>query len=165
MYSGKSDNPFYESFGAVLTNDSGKICAHHFTNDTNFSDPLPVDELYILMRETVEVGESLTTALKRGLSEEFGATGKVNTYLGSIKSHFDNQDGVSVEKTTCYFHVRCTHFDPQSRDEDDPESISEIVWLDPKQLIKKMESQSADTDRTDLNDTKIVKRYLQHEKT
>ena len=164
MYSGKSANPFHVSVGAVLTNQNGKICAHHFTGDIPFFDAVPVDGLYFLMRETVEVGESLTTAVKRGISEEFGATGEVNTYLGSIRSHFDNRDEVSIEKTTLYFHVRCAHFNPQNRDSNDPESISEIVWLDPEQLIKKMESQSADTDRTDLNDAKIIKRYLKYER-
>jgi len=42
-----------------------------------------LDEVYHLMRESLEGNESIHDAVLRGVQEEFGATGIVDKYLGS----------------------------------------------------------------------------------
>jgi len=54
---------------------------------------LPFNELYLLMRETVEDGESLYDAVARGLQEEFGLSGEVERYLGSTRNTFTRPNG------------------------------------------------------------------------
>ncbi|MEX2514704.1 MAG: NUDIX hydrolase [Candidatus Paceibacterota bacterium] len=163
MYSGTTDNPFHISVGAVLSNKNDKICCHRFiTKDVVFLEDLSINELHLLMRETMEDGESFSAAVARGLQEEFGAEGEISHYLGAIQSHFPNKDEVSIEKTTLYFHVDCAEFDPAKRDDNDPESVSEIVWLEPRDLIEKMKHQSEKLDRTDLDESSIIERYLQY---
>ena len=56
------------------------------------------------MRETMHPHETIETAIKRGLMEEFGAKGEIKSYIGSIKSTFPLHGGETmVEKTTLYF--------------------------------------------------------------
>lgn len=161
MYTKTKTNPFHISVGAVLTNNDGDICCHHFDDSVDIVRQLGVEHLYLLIRETVEEGESLPEALHRGLREEFGAEGDISQYLGSIVSHFPYK-GVDVQKTTLYFHVNCTEFDPAVRDESDPESVSEIIWMSPEELVAKMTQQAKRLDRDDLNEAEAVKRYIQY---
>ncbi|MEX2369300.1 MAG: NUDIX hydrolase [Candidatus Paceibacterota bacterium] len=162
MYKGTTANPFHVSVGAVLSNGKGEICCHYFSRNTSVLKELGVNDLYILMRETMDEGESFSDTIKRGLKEEFGAVGELSHYLGAIQSYFPNKDKVSIEKTTLYFHVDCTEFNSANRDKNDPESISEIVWLEPQDLIEKMRQQSKDLNRTDLDESTIIERYLHY---
>lgn len=86
---GTKENPYHLSIGGVLKNAEGKICCHYFDH---ISHPAfgAYDNFYLLMRETIEPGESIEQCLHRGLSEEFGATAELKSYLGSIVSHFEN---------------------------------------------------------------------------
>lgn len=45
-------------------------------------------DIYLLMRETIEHGETIEESIHRGLLEEFGSTGDIKNFLGSIVSHF-----------------------------------------------------------------------------
>ena len=98
-FKGSKENPYHLSVGAVVFNEENKICCHYFKRATlrkvfeNFTD------FYILMRETMEMGESIEQALHRGLMEEFGIIGDIITYLGSIKGSYPLGE-VSIEKTT-----------------------------------------------------------------
>jgi len=103
-FQGNSLHPQHISVGAILVNEKGEVCCHHFfTKDLKgyWADE-KLDDFYILMRETIEPDESLEHALHRGLQEEFGATGELVDYVGAIKSTFMHKE-VEVEKTTLYF--------------------------------------------------------------
>jgi len=117
------------------------------------------DDLYILLRETIEPNETIEQCLKRGLEEEFGAQGNLKSYLGSIVTHFPFvKDGPIVEKTTLYFLCELISIDESKRKKDDPESSSEIKWLDPSFLILKMKEQRTRFKREDVDESVILER-------
>jgi hypothetical protein len=157
------EQPYHFSVGALLTNVGGEICTHHYllenVNERYREGMGNAEEFYILMRETPETGESIEQAVMRGLKEEFGATGILRQYLGSVQSRFI-LDGVSVEKTTAYFHVTCESFDTQRRSKDG-ESTSVIEWVEPVKLAEIMDRLGGQMIRTDRNESKIVRTYLQ----
>ncbi|MDO8713308.1 MAG: NUDIX domain-containing protein [Polynucleobacter sp.] len=150
-------NPYHLSIGAVLMNDQGQIACHYFEHyHTKDGD---LDDLYILMRESLEDNETIEECLARGLQEEFGAQGELERFLGTIVSHFTSVHGNRVEKTTLYFLVHCTTFDTTRRHADDPESHSLIKWLKPADLITRMTDQSTRyAERSDLNEATILAR-------
>ncbi len=154
-------NPYHISVGAVLVNAEGKICVHAFRVDG--LEPWQqvvlgtAEHLYILMRESLEEGETLDEAVLRGIQEEFGATGIVKRYLGSIQARALSTRKGAFEKTTLYFEVECTGLGERSPD--DEESHSTIEWHDPDTLIAKMRSQKNDV-RDDLDESKIIEAYV-----
>ncbi len=113
-------------------------------------------DFYILMRETPESNESLEATLHRGLEEEFGATAKIENYIGSIVSHWNHQ-GVEVEKTTIYFLCKLLNQDLSKR-KGDIESKTDLEWLPPQFLITKMKEQAVRYGRTDLDESSILER-------
>lgn len=163
LFQWSKTQPFHISVGALLTNDQGEICAHHFLRDTEearFTEGLgEAPEYYQLMRESIEDGESLEQTVARGLMEESGARGTLVSYLGSIQSHFPI-DGILVEKTTLYFHVVCSHIDVALRQKDDGESGSTILWMKPQELYEKMRHLGSLMERNDRDESKIVKTYI-----
>ena len=119
-------------------------------------------ELYLLMRETPTPSEGVEATLKRGLMEEFGAEGEIIGYLGSIKSEWE-LEGKAIEKTTIYFLVEKTSFDPTKRDAGDIEGTSGIEWHPIDFLVNKMQEQQKRMKRTDMNESSILlkaKKYL-----
>lgn len=161
LYWNWSENniPAHFSVGAVLFDKQTKaICCHHFlTIPQRWGVNLaPLEELYLLARETPERGESMEDTIKRGLMEEFGAEGNILEYLGSIKSHF-NSSNKEIEKTTTYFLVEKTDFNPEQRDQSDPEKESSIEWQSIDFLIGKMKHQQEQLkSRTDLDESSIL---------
>lgn len=160
------ENPLPAQFsvGAVLFDkDSKEIYCHHFVEKSNrFYAAFGVSgELFILMRETPDSGESMEATLKRGLMEEFGAEGKIIGYLGSIKSEFE-EEGKAIEKTTIYFLVEKTSFDSSKRDPNDEERDSEIEWHQIDFLVEKMKEQQKRLKRTDLDESSILEKAKDH---
>jgi len=153
--------PAHFSVGAVLFDKQTRtVCCHHFlTIPLRWGVNLtPLEELYLLARETPERGEGIEDAIKRGLMEEFGAEGEIVEYLGSIKSHF-NGNSRDIEKTTIYFLVEKTNFSPEKRDPSDPEKESSIEWQPIDFLIGKMRYQQEKLkSRTDLDESSILDR-------
>lgn len=159
-FAASKDHPYHVSIGAVMRNAEGKICCHHF-------DKLDVksigvfEDLYLLMRETIEPGESIEQCLHRGLMEEFGATAKLITYIGSKQDRFKIKDtDVEVEKTTLYFLCDCISQDELKRKEGDEEASSEIRWMDPAELAGFMKAQCVKYGREDADESVIVERVL-----
>lgn len=154
--------PFHISVGAVLTNSDGLICCHYYKKADLPIESEGKSDLYLLMRETLQPEETLEAAMTRGLREEFGATGELKSYLGSIVSTFPLRiSKVPVQKTTLYFHVAVTTFQPTERDKDEVESKSEIQWLVPEVLQDVFITQGKKYDRSDLDESIIIERYIQ----
>lgn len=160
-YQGNSTHPIHLSVGAVLINEKSEICCHHFI-DGQLKEHLPdleIEDLYILMRETIEQGETLEETLQRGLMEEFGATAEILDYLGSIKSHFKKNE-VEIEKTTIYFLCKLISQDLSKRN-GDIESKSQLEWQATDFLIPKMKAQSIKYSRTDIDESDILEKFIQ----
>ena len=143
-FKGDRKKPYHLSVGAVILNDENKVCCHFFKQMTLRKAFEGFKDFYILMSETMEMGEKIEATLHRGLMEEFGITGDIITYLGSIKSEYpvkSSEPHYSIEKTTLYFLVRMKTFKPELRGQDDAEKESEIQWQPIDFLISKMPEQ------------------------
>lgn len=158
-FQGNNLHPQHISVGGILVNGKGEVCCHHF-----FAKDLKgywveegLDDFYLLMRETINPGESLEAALHRGLKEEFGATGEIIDYVGSIKSVFKHK-GVEVEKTTAYFLCKLIGQDASLRSGDDIESKTAIEWKRPEFLISVMKKQAVKFGRTDVDESSILEK-------
>ncbi len=155
------ENPFHISVASLLTNDLGEICVHHFTKGQ-----LPIEmenrnDLYMLMRGTLEDDETIEKGLAREMLEEYGAVGEIVRYVGSIQSHFpyQKQPGM-IEKTTLYFHVKLVEIDETKREVGAVESQSELEWHLPEQLLTLLVEQERTGVRADVNDVKILKEFI-----
>ena len=154
-------NPFHVSVGAVVVNNEGKIVVHALSSDSvpeNLAKILGgLDTAYILMRESVEDGESLEDAVLRGVKEEFGIVGAIQKYLGSTQAVLPAKYG-EFEKTTLYFEV--AYESEVERVIHDWESSTVLEWHDPMFLIERMREQGRLTSRGDLDESKIIETYL-----
>lgn len=157
-FQGTVENPYHISIGAVVVNDKKEVCCHYFRK---FSHPGvgTFEDFYILMRETLEPGETIETCLARGLKEEFGIEASLHHFLGSIVSRFfvSGSDAV-IEKTTLYFLCDLVTFNEDMRASDDHESESEICWLPKEQLIAVMKEQGKRLGREDADESAILER-------
>lgn len=162
MFQSSDRLPFHISVGAVLTDEQGRICCHFFDNEDMLAARGITGKLHLLMRETLEPGETLEGALARGLREEFGATGELKGYLGSVLSHFPRKSGVVVEKTTLYFHVQKTHMDESLRAQGDIEAQSTIQWIESHELHTLFVEQGKRFERTDVDESSVIARYIEH---
>lgn len=151
--------PFHISIGALLVNDDGNILVHRRTEQNAPKDGGDylggLSEAYTLMRESLENDESIETALRRGLKEEFNAEGEIIRYLGSVVAHITAPHPV-VEKTTLYYQVRLKSMGERTPDD---ESWTELIWMEPRALLDAMRTQVS-PNRPDLNESKIVEAYL-----
>lgn len=166
LHQNKPNQPFHVSVGAVVINDKGKIRVHKRVPGTTPPEWLftlgGLKESYTLMRETVENGEVLEEAVLRGVREEFGIEGEIRKYLGSIQAHLVNGKGMHWEKTTLYYLVAMK--EEHERHADDGESHTELVWADADFLMEKMGEQGKATKREDLDESKILRAYLEYGK-
>lgn len=161
LFQHSAESPFHISVGAVLVNGDGKILVHTFSANKvppNLIHNLGgMETISILMRESLENGESLEGAVARGLQEEFGMEGNIKKYLGS-EQHFLETPGGDFEKTTLYFEVEL--ITTGERPMDDPEAHSTLEWMDPAALVERMKEQGRCTERKDLDESKIVEAYV-----
>lgn len=96
------ENPYHLSVGAVVQREDGQVLCLSAGGDVHGMGDF---RGYLLMRETVEDNESLEDAVARGMTEEFGVTGTITRFLGSIVCTFHQPGLGDVEKTTPYFLV------------------------------------------------------------
>jgi 8-oxo-dGTP pyrophosphatase MutT (NUDIX family) len=156
IFAHTKSSPYHLSVGVVLMNDEGEVACHHHTNA--LGKGLPFNELYLLMRETVEDGESLYDAVARGLQEEFGLSGEVERYLGSTRNTIHAPNGnYDFEKTTVYFLCKYTGAAAE-RDQDDPESGSDIEWIKPANLAANMNRLAVVFNNEPLDESEILER-------
>jgi ADP-ribose pyrophosphatase YjhB (NUDIX family) len=150
-FQGTHLRPYHLSVGAVVVDVHGKVACQHVARFGRYRD------LYLLMRETVEMGERLEEALTRGLREEMGLGVEISAYLGSLVSHFP-RGRANVEKTTLYFLCRFVGLDPRGRDESDPDSGNEIEWHRIEWLIHRSHAQGQRWSRTDFDESLVLSR-------
>lgn len=162
-FQGTATSPFHLSVGVVLINEKNEVACHYFKNSPEKApgEYRGLEDMYLLMRETPEFGESIEEAVRRGLMEEFGATGQIVTFLGSQEREFQG-DTFSIIKTTVYFLVRLSEFDLTKRSHEDVEAESEIVFLAPDVCVAKMEEQWNRLKIETLNEAEIVLRAKQY---
>ncbi len=155
-------SPTHVSVAALLRNDEGKILCHCFKKDDLPDESEGKGDLYIVMRESLHRDEALEAAVARGLMEEYGATGTVVDFLGTIVSHFPCSDDetVMIEKTVLYFLVDFVSLDESLREAGAVESRSKLLWLTPEELLEKNVTQAARYTRTDIDDSKIIRDYI-----
>ena len=159
-FQGSVQNPYHISIGAVVQNDKGEVCCHYFKT---FSHPAmgTFDDFYLLMRETIEPNETIEGCLARGLREEFGIQATLKSFMGPLVSRFlIPKTNVIMEKTTLYFLCNLIDIDLAKRASGDPESVSELRWMKPQDLIPKMKEQGQRSGREDIDESKILEKLL-----
>ncbi len=157
------ESPTHISVAALLRNSDGKILTHWFKKDDLPHESEGKGDLYLLMRESLHRDEALEAAVARGLMEEYGAEGTIVDFLGTIVSHFPSSDdnSVTIEKTVLYFLVDYIAHNEAKREAGAIESRSVLLWLTSQELLDKNIEQAARYSRTDIDDTKIIKSYIQ----
>lgn len=163
IFQGTAKAPFHLSAGALLVNSKGEIACHFFKKEDLPYESEGKRDLYLLMRETPRLGESIEQTVKRGIIEEFGAKATVKHFIGALESWFPGvKTGLKINKTTLYFLADLVNFDPKSRINEDPESKSQILWITPEKLIGLFRDQGKAYDRTDLDESIVVERYIDY---
>jgi ADP-ribose pyrophosphatase YjhB (NUDIX family) len=157
LFKSTKESPHHLSVGVVLVDREGQIACHYFKKLQVTEEEMGYDDFYILMRETVESGEGLEEAVLRGIKEEFGATGEIEKFVGTLLTKFPRGD-VWIEKTTVYFLIKLKDFDIDKRIFDDYEKDSIIQWQPIDFLISKMGEQQRRFERTDFDESEILKR-------
>jgi NADH pyrophosphatase NudC (nudix superfamily) len=156
LFKASVENPYHLSVGAVLMNDKGEVCGHYF-DEVKDNQSRSYKDFYLLMRETIKDNETIEQTVARGLMEEFGATGKIKKYLGSLISTWPQQQPL-LQKTTLYFLVDLISIDESKREKDDPEGHSKITWLPKDELLKRMRGQKRRLGNDSLDETEILER-------
>ena len=152
-------SPYHLSVGAVVFNKEGKIGCHHFKEGARSKTFGKIkDDIYILMRETMEPNESIEEALQRGLLEEFGAEAELVNYIGSIVSQFNSERVKNIQKTTIYFLMKLVDIDENKRAFDDDEYESSIEWKDIDFPVNKMKRQRKLLGRSDADESLVLER-------
>lgn len=154
------EHPYHLSVGAVVRNEKEEICCHYFPRFSHNSIGT-FENLYLLMRETIEPHETVEECLSRGLMEECGITATLHSYLGSIVSKFPIKDtGVFVEKTTIYFLCDFVSIDIAKRKEGDIEAMSDVKWIEPQKLVSIMKEQGVRLNREDADESLVIERAV-----
>ena len=157
-FQGKLTQPYHISIGGVVLNSDGLVCCHYF-DSLKVENQGTIEDLILLMRETIEPNESIEKCLARGLMEEFGMKASLRSYIGSIVSSCPMKDSdVIMEKTTLYFLCDFISMDESLRKEGDIEAQSVIKWFEPKELIIRMKEQGKRLGRNDADESSVIER-------
>ena len=155
LFRASKERPFHLSVGAVVMDEAGLILCHYFDELPEFG----ARDFVILMRETMEMGESVEETLARGLMEEFGATARVEAFLGSLTCD-RLHGGFEWQKTTLYFLCRLESIDETRRAAEDEERGSVIRRYEAAELVELMRAQGRRIGRGDLDEHEVVQRAM-----
>ena len=157
LFKSTQESPYHLSVGAVFHDGKGKVSCHYFKEFFISDENTTYSDFRILMRETIEADESLEQAVLRGIKEEFGSTGEIERFIGTLVTYFPRGD-IWVEKTTVYFLIRLKERGIFERSFEDEENASTIEWQPIDFLITSMEEQGKRFKRTDLDESEILRR-------
>ncbi|MCA9367067.1 NUDIX hydrolase [Candidatus Kaiserbacteria bacterium] len=154
--------PYHISVGAVVFNDKYEICLHHFEKK-NVPEHLQflgdyLDDVWHLVRESLEGDESLQTAVLRGVQEELGIEGRVEKYLGSKIDIITSPYREPFEKMTPYHAVRAVSVG--ERPNIDAENKTIIEWHSPQAALEIYREQAKKTTRPELDEAIIIARFI-----
>lgn len=154
FFQASQTQPYHLSIGAVLFDQNGRIACHHF------NEIFGCEDIYILMRESMENSETPLKTLERGLMEEFGAIAEPKAFLGSLCGYLPDSR-LSFEKTTLYIACQLIEWKPENRNSEDPEASSIIEWHEPEELISLMQQQGVRFQhRADADESEMIRRAL-----
>ncbi len=155
--------PFHISVGAVLFNNQHEICLHHF-----YKKDVPeklhfladyLDEVWHLMRESIEGNDPLQDAVLRGVQEEFGVIGEVDKYLGAKIDTITGPNQEPFEKLTIYHSVKLIEFGERSNI--DAENKTVMEWHSPQAALEIYREQASKTTRPELDESIIIERFIE----
>jgi ADP-ribose pyrophosphatase YjhB (NUDIX family) len=152
IFQGSAAAPYHLSAGVVAVNQDGLVGVHHFAELSGHQD------VYALVRETVEANESLEVTARRGLREEFGAEAKIVGYLGSRVTTFII-DHVEIRKSTEYLLAEVVSWDEARRKSDDDTIGSRIEWHSPSDLVGILRAQRLRLGDPDIDEVEVLDRY------
>ncbi len=144
-----------------MNEDYSKVLFHHIPKFQDYED------IYLLMRESMETEEKFEDTLTRGVKEEFGAEVEIIDFLGSLVA-IDNWFGeinkeTEVQKTTLYFLTKFKSQDKNQRvDEGTIESKSTLVWLSIEEAIEKMRNFFSKYKINNLNEVDVLNRAREY---
>lgn len=156
-YKYSEEFPYHISVGAVLFNDHQNIACQIFAPETIEKMMGVPREMRTLMRETIEPDETIIQALHRGLKEEYGISGTMLGYLGSLQGKIAKTK-LDFLKTTLYFLVKLNPGEELLIENTDGGIPFGIEWREPDELINLMNTQSEGLEREDLNEAAIIQR-------
>ncbi len=152
--------PFHLSVGVLVYRADGRMLVHYHAEAAVRGQRYR--DLYVLVRESVEDAETLEEAVHRGVREETGASVVVHAFLGDLHERWTIADGADHDwqKTTVYFLVELTEWDPGRRDPNDPEAGSNLLWLEPRELELKLDDTARRYPQMETGEGEIVRRAL-----
>lgn len=156
LYKNSTEYPYHLSVGVVLFNRKGNILCECFGKETCYKLIGKEQDMRVLIRETLEEGETLREAVARGLREEVNMSGEIICLLGSKEDLVIEKEKTFL-KTTVYFLVKTNEETVSEEGSDDGVSFT-IEWHTPENLSRLMNEQSDGLERTDLNESDIILR-------
>lgn len=141
--------PFHLSVGGVIYNDKCELLTRHFSVYKGRKV-----NVFLFPTETIEPGEMLEQALRRGLMEEVGTRADIKGFLGTLVGFAKSKDKV-FEKTVIYFLAELKEIvSPLCPDED---GVSTVEWHTPEFLLEQTKYLPQDMIHSVLNESSIIK--------
>lgn len=157
VFRSTASRPYHLSCGAVIFDNKGRILAEHYRQLSYDRSSRIFANVYRLLTETMEPGESPEACVARGAREELGVTINVLGFLGS-QSNLITIAGEKVEKTTIYFCCQLAGLESETNKLFRSSAGSyRGVWIEPDLLISEMIRASAAYNEGILSEENFVR--------
>ncbi|BCX14302.1 MAG: hypothetical protein KatS3mg085_834 [Candidatus Dojkabacteria bacterium] len=142
--------PYHVSAGAVVLNSKNQVALQYFKHNAGH------DNVYYLMRESLENNTTIEETLANGLMKEMGITAQIRHFVGSRVTTFLDADGNEITKTTIYYLCDLISVDESKKDPENPEGSSEVKFFDLSDAIKITQDQLKRTNYLDICEFDIL---------
>ncbi|GIW58776.1 MAG: hypothetical protein KatS3mg086_061 [Candidatus Dojkabacteria bacterium] len=142
--------PFHISVGAVVLNSKKQVALQYFKHNAGH------DNVYYLMRESLQDNNTIEQTLANGLMKEMGITAQIRHFVGSRVTNFLDSDGNEITKTTIYYLCDLVSIDESQKDPENPEGVSEVKFFDIDEAIKITQEQLKRTNYLDICEFDIL---------